>query len=111
MLLIDPLNRYPVGRQLNIKNAIGILPLWAAQNSDEESIKECLIKNYPYYFGTTMSGNIDNQGIYRYEGDPPLYPLASMVSYTGHEICYFYEYAIVAVVNSQSGDTWITRMD
>lgn len=95
-------------------NVLGPLPLWAAGESGE-TMKDSLINSYPYYMGEMTGGELSDDGQYLYPGDPPLSPLCKLerVSFDDvlKEVCYIYEYAIVACKNMETGAVWVTRMD
>jgi len=56
-----------------------------------------------------MDGEITMSGVYEYPNDPPMPPLIAVKSQT--EIMRQYEHAIVSIVNLDTNETFITRMD
>ena len=106
---LDPLKKYNPVLDSQLIEGLGILPLWLAQGKQlGEDAKTALTRRYQFYTGCDIEGGrIDAEGVYRYPGDPPLYPVMKVSD--EKETVYFYPYAIVAVVNEEG--TWITRMD
>jgi hypothetical protein len=111
-VIVDPLKKYPQTSANDLLAALGVLPMWA--NMAEEcgrSMKEALIKNYPYYTGPFEGASINEDGEWTYPGDEPLPPIAVMTFDTIPEVCYFYRSAWVAVYNTVTEELWCCRMD
>lgn len=111
-ITLDPLSKCELGSKYIIE-VCGILPVWAADESGE-TMKDSLMNNYPYYMGEMTGGSIDSQGIYSYPEDDDLFPLLKIERSDGddlREVCFIYEYAIVACRDIETGDLWVTRMD
>lgn len=108
-LQIDPHGKFPASPNA-ILEACGLLPHWLLEGlQNGEPAKDALISRYQFYFGPMEGGKILPDGRYEYPDDPYLYPLVKVEH--GDEIIYFYQYAIVGVINTQTGEQWITRMD
>ena len=107
----NPMNRSENPSDIQLIEICGILPFWITQETDD-SLSMLDIFNKEYSFGVhEMTGgevNIET-GEYTYPEDPPLYPLIKVTR--GNETMYQYEYAIVAIVNNDSGETFVTRLD
>jgi len=73
------------------------------------TFKQVFNDAYPFGLISMDGGEIGPDGVYRYPEDEPLYPMAE-TSY-GNEKLYFYPYAIVGTVNSETGQQWLTRLD
>jgi len=100
----------PAFTEEQLANMCGILPLWAVQAPRyNNSFKEALIANYPYYVDTGMGERItvDEDGTMHHPDDPPLKPLLELRA-KGNRV-FFYEYAFVVAI--EDGKVWATRMD
>jgi len=93
--------------QSYLMEMIGILPHWLAVGDKSLPAKEIFDAAYDFGLFSITGGKIDDNGIFSYPEDPPLYPIAKVIR--GKEIIYFYESAIVAIVSKD--ETFVTRMD
>ena len=112
-ITIDPHTKFTHAPKDQTIGVCGILPHWAVSGSGE-TMKDSLINNYQFYMGAFTGGTIDDTGIYSYPEDPDLYPMLKIDRLDGEdlkEVCYIYEYAMVACKNIDTGDLWVTRMD
>jgi hypothetical protein len=108
-LTFDPLNKYPADADL--QEACGLLPIFAM---DPEYIHLPLREamEIQYGFGPLMEmkgGTVTGTYAYLSPGDPPLYPYVIITR--GNEVFVEYPYGIVALIDQQTGDTFVTRMD
>ena len=110
--ITDPNGKYTHVNESQILNALGILPFWAIKfREHNNSFKQALKSSYQFYFGDLKGCTIQEDGSYTYPGDPVMHPLAVMTAPDCPETLYFYEHAVVGVVNSDTGEQWMTRMD
>jgi len=114
-LTIDPLNKheFPVDY---IKEMWGIIPIWVGEWNEWDvhedgvkPLKEYLSEAYgfPMLEMPQDKSTLSEEGVYSYEGDPDLYPLAEMPTSLGP--MYQYHYGIVAIPTKDG--YFITRMD
>lgn len=111
-ITINPLKAFDVSSD-QIIAVCGILPHWATSGSGE-TMRDSLINNYQFYAGEMTGGTIDFKGAYSYPEDDDLLPMLKIERFDGDElkeVCYIYEYAIVACKDVGSGVVWVTRMD
>lgn len=108
-MTIDPLQKYPQALVSDLLNLAGFLHNWITLKEPEQSMKNSLMANYPYYMGEIEGGKLLDDGTYTYPEDEPLYP--ALKYETSKEICYIYRHAIVACIDKETSNTWITRMD
>lgn len=88
----------------------GEIPLWIHFSPDaEEPLSEVFARNYPFGEYKITDGTMDERGIYQYPGDPPSHPTCAI--HRNNEICYVYEHAFFGVVNKESHDWYMVRMD
>ena len=111
----DPLNHYDKkGFSLpDLKAACGILPEWAIHcEMIGETMSKALEIYYPFFFGWTQQTkewDIDDKGIFKYDGDPDCYPFCTLES--SDEFVYIYPSAVVGVVCKETGDKKYSRFD
>ena len=107
--IIDPTEHYENVPPERLIEAIGILPHWV-DNNDPRSAKEQFQQKYQFGCCEMPGGTVDENGVYNYPEDPPLYPFYSLER--DNEMIYFYNYAMVAVVlKDEARTTYVTRMD
>jgi len=110
--MLDPCGKFPRLTTDQAENAAGILPYWAGLAYEYgNSMKKALMENYAYYWGEMKGGEVKDDGAYHYPGDPILYPLVKFWHDDIPEVMYVYQHSIVAVVNAETGERWVTRMD
>ena len=106
---IDPLGKFSHVDPHVMMNMLGLVQYWI-DLYDERSFKQQV--EDAYGFGSlhrfSDTGKVDANGIYRYPGDPELYPIA--IWRREGETAYMYEYAIMAFVTAD-GETFVTRVD
>ena len=106
---IDPLGKFPASPNA-IMEAAGLLPHWLNEGvSKGEPAKDALISRYQFYMGPMTGGEIIANGSYRFPDDPDLYPIVK--ADLTEEVVYFYQHAIVGIVNKTTGEQFVTRMD
>ena len=88
--------------------ACGMLYPWLIQGT-QDSMKDRLITAYPFYIGEMKGGTLNEDGSYQYPGDPDLHALVKFE--TDIELCFVFEYGMVGVINKDTKETWMTRMD
>lgn len=108
-ITFDPLNKYPADADL--LEACGLLPIFAM---DPEHIhlplREAMETQYGFGPLSEIKGStITDTYTYEYPEDPPLYPYVIITR--GDEVFVQYPYGIVAFIDQQTGDTFVTRMD
>jgi len=108
MIAVDPKNHWPNVSASRLLEVPGTLLPWAIETEEGESVRDSFERNYccPVF---EMQGEITDDGLFTYPGDPDLYPVVLLM--TEKEDVFFYQYAIVAILNKDTGDTFITRMD
>jgi hypothetical protein len=112
---IDPNGAFEKTSQSKLVLAMGALPNWVAQGlhdgcSDIDALVGSLEKSYG--FGSLHKfdgGEVSSTGVYQYPEDPPMQPLAVMK--TEDLTVWFWQYAMLGIVDNNSGDTFVTRMD
>ena len=110
-LVIDPHNYWPDTYPDDLVEGLGILPYWAISVEGEETFAERFKRQYGFWVGRVDKGktHVTDEGIYQYPEDPDLYPIMKMEE--EREVCYFYQYALVAIVNKEDDGVFVTRMD
>lgn len=111
---IDPMGKFSGVNVPNprIREACGVLPIWAMRGPG--TLAENLQFNYPFFDQWRESeATVSEDGVYRYPGDPDMYPLMQIEGTTHdgdkHTI-FLYDYAMVAhMVNGEFQGS--TRMD
>jgi hypothetical protein len=103
---IDPTGKFSHAKTDDILEACGIIPTFFDRSMDD--VVQDSIERYGYSFGGTMDTNIDENGVYRYPGDPDLYPYMS-TTIKGITI-YIYAYGIVGYRFQDGTAKWV-RMD
>ena len=107
---IDPLEKYAgVISQRDIISMCGFIPEWVAYEDNQDlSFMEVFKKEYQFGFLGDLNATITKDGVWKYEGDPDLYPLIKIEK--ENETMYQYNYGLVSVVN-KDGTTHTIRMD
>jgi hypothetical protein len=119
VLIADPLQHFNPDAISEIKDRVGILPLWAFETMTlardvevitTQDITKSMTDLYGYGVYESVEAKIDDFGIYTYPEDPDMYPLAFMNFY-GCDFL-FYEHAMVAWKgNTFESKFFSTRMD
>ena len=100
----------PMEMRLPSMEELGLIPVFINNgNVVKDGFKTGLQNGYDLPLNEMTGGHITKEGKYVFRGDPDLYPLAKYA--TKKEVCYQYDYAIIAIVNKDSGETFVTRMD
>jgi hypothetical protein len=117
---VDPQDAYEGVSPNALFRACGALPTFAHSVwfSDPESLEEAcdmLMECYGMMgpgFSEDAWGTVDEEGVYtsKYEEDPQLSPFVEF-ELTDTLKFYVYEHAIVAVRDTDSGESRMTRMD
>lgn len=108
---VDPMGKYPNASGEQIFLACGQVPVWLndLNNPDHESIKSIFSRFYVFGVFETKGGIVDEEGVYKYPNDPDLYPLIKMER--GNEIVYQYRSGLVSIIDVETGNSFVTRMD
>lgn len=107
-IILDPLNKFQdVKDQSFYNNNIGFVIDWL-QNNDHLRAIDIFKLEYPFGVLEMSGGVLNEDGTYKYPGDPTLYPIAKTIR--NKEIIYHYQYGIVGVV-MEDKRTFMTRMD
>ena len=113
---IDPHLKHSRNRSVeerrNILHTCGLIPGWildADADDSEETFQEIFARKYPFGTHTSTGATVDERGCMLYPGDPDMHPLLKIQR--NGETMYQYEYAMVAVVQDNTGESWVTRMD
>lgn len=108
---IDPRNKHSNVTREDMLSMLGFIPYWL-NPADPRPAKEQLEEKYGLGPLFDMKATIVN-GVYHSESaeddDDPLWPLAEIPLHD--DVIYIYEYGIVGIVNTQTGETFTTRMD
>jgi hypothetical protein len=110
-LELDPLSRFVTTPQYTtsrILDEIGLLVNWAINKPESLTMHDALAEDYGYPMCQIDGVGIDDQGIWSYEGDEDLFPLAKLTC--EQEILYIYSYGLVAFIDPD-GEIYATRMD
>ena len=112
MIKIDPTGHFKNADPAIIKDACGVLPMWAAAALSKEDLSaaqvyDTMVSMYPFYMGPMEGATISPEGVWEYPEDPPLYPLSKQSR--GGVSVYIYQYSLVAVTDGE--ETYMTRMD
>lgn len=108
---VDPRHGFPDYPTRALLQSLGVLPLWALDKSRDETFADSFERNYDFWVGRTDSGktHITDEGVYQYPEDPDMDPILKIEGKT--EIVWFYQYALVAIVNKMDDGVFVTRMD
>ena len=100
----------PMDHRVVDMEELGMIPVFInSGNVVEDGFKAGLDKGYGFPLNEMTGGHVTSEGKYVFRGDPDLYPLAKYETET--EVCYQYDYAIIAIVGKVAGDLFVTRMD
>jgi len=93
-----------------LAEACGVLPLWALAGMGEGiTMRKSCLTHYQFPV-SKMGGVIDENGVYLYPEDPPLYPYIKMT--IGKETAYFYDHAMIGFVHPEDKEEqYVVRMD
>ena len=104
-MVLDPMDHRAV-----YPEELGMIPIFVRDgNVVEDGFKAGLDKGYGFPLNEMTGGHVTSEGKYVFRGDPDLYPLAKYE--TEKEVCYQYDYAIIAIVSKATGNLFVTRMD
>ena len=104
-MILDPMSH----RSVEVEE-LGLIPTFINRGRVvENGFLHGLSESYGFPLREMTGGHITKEGKYVFRGDPDLYPLAKYA--TQKEVCYQYDYAIIAIVDKDSGETFVTRMD
>lgn len=113
---VDPHSKFTKTHSMEenrqVLQACGLIPGWildAEANDSEDTFQEIFAKEYPFGSHTSVGATVDERGCMLYPGDPDMHPLLKIQR--NNETMYQYEYAMVAVVQDDTGESWVTRMD
>ena len=104
---MDPTGSFPENMYSRLLDAVGVLPAWITE--DDEPAMEQFRRHYPFPTYEDTAGTIDDRGIMYYLGDPPLTPYLEVE--TNLERIYFYQWAMVGIVDKKTNKHFITRLD
>ena len=110
---IDPTGHHVAlgAKRIPMIEACGLVPPWIIESPDYvEPLKPLLEEAYgfgPLY--ESEESTVNAKGVMSYPGDPDMYPLIRMERQD--EVFYMYEYAMVAIVNKTTGESFVSRMD
>lgn len=118
-LCLDPCKKFKEYNNQDLINACGFLYGWAFEALANDGklldyLGKCYIYpisgigRYPEHTDKSL-GIVREDGSMFYEGDPVFYPLFKAES--EHDIFYVYEHAMVAFVDKQTKNYFVSRMD
>jgi len=105
---IDPLDRHHGMTADQIRESLGVIPVWIAQDGGTPDLYHNVLGAYGYGERPSQGFTMRLDGTLEYPDDPPMYPLAKMEP--GNDwVVYQYHYGFVAFIrgNFQS----VVRMD
>ena len=107
---IDPNEAFTDVKVGKLVAAAGILPFWI-DPSDDRWAAEQFEEQYPFWTGQMRNypGTINARGTKSYPGDPDDEPIMKID--LGREVIYIYLRSMVGIVETETGNTLITRMD
>ncbi len=116
MITVDPTGHYK-NRSVSperLTEVCGVLIPWAAEAVEDGVglVSKALEKNYPYFYSWSEESeawSIDDEGVFKYTGDPRQYPLVKVE--TDLEVGYIYPYSMVAVVTKATNVQRYSRFD
>ena len=105
--IMDPLRHYPSVYLGDLMAMLGYLPSFITPRDPRPALEQFRER---YRFGVDeLKGCVFSEGgVYQYPGDPPQYPIASVILH--NEQIFFYPHAFVAI-KSPDGSYYMTRMD
>jgi len=106
--LLDPHEKFGDATNQEIAEACGLLPHFL-DRKDGRTPREQFEANYQFGVHEMRGGTITDDGTYQYPQDPDLVPY--MYAEFGNERVYIYRSGIVGIVNRETGDQFLTRMD
>ena len=111
---LDPNEEFMDVDKSRLVEAMGVLPSWVVSSfehgcRDIPAMKEELARNYGFGELYPMQGEIDEIGTYLYPEDPPMHPLASMSC--DNITVYFWKHAMLGIVDFDTEEKFVTRMD
>jgi len=114
-LELDPTKSFTNAPVKRLVEAMGILPSWVAGGleagcADIEALTVSLANSYGFgKLHNFKGGEVAENGTYQYPEDPPMPPLAKIES--ADLSIYFYQHAMLSIVEKDSGGAFVTRMD
>ena len=109
-MTFDPMEKFQHIPIRHLFDACGYLIPWALdENCNRMTIKQCYEHFYKFGMNNTPGTEVDKEtGVWKYPGDPDLYPIMRMTR--GDEVIYFYQHALVAWFDKDNV-LFATRMD
>ena len=104
---IDPLDKFTNVAPEALVEACGFIPSFI--NPEADDVMEEALLQYGFSIGPMVGGKVDGIGIYKYPGDPDLYPITRCVA--DNKTIYIYEYGIISFVDNEGGETVTYRFD
>lgn len=112
IMVINPTGHYDTVPAKHLIEKAGVLPMWLLQGLEAgEDAQTALMSRYAIATPPMIGGTVQDNGVYTYRGDDDLHPMAVVEADTPNETIYFYEYAMVSIVNVDTGKTLTYRMD
>lgn len=122
-LSYDPFKKlYESVAPIEIWESCGLLTHFAIESfRNPQPLYETMLEQYGFPADPIAGGTINETGVYRYPGDPDLYPVMVMeqeerlpdpddvTAPTATRTLFFYRYALIAI--RENGQTIVTRMD
>ena len=111
----DPTKSFTNAPVKRLVEAMGILPSWVVEGleagcADIEALTASLADSYGFgKLHNFKGGEVAENGTYQYPEDPPMPPLAKIES--ADLSIYFYQHAMLSIVEKDSGGAFVTRMD
>lgn len=112
IMVINPTGHYDTVPAKHLIEKAGILPTWLLQGLEAgEDAETALMSRYAIETPPMIGGTVADKGVYTYRGDDDLHPMALVEADDPNETIYFYEYAMVSIVNRETNKTLTYRMD
>ena len=112
----DPQGKYPNASQKQLSEACGLIPYWVTEWETlirgipefDQGLKRWLDKRYRFGLFELSKSVIEDDGTYRYPGDPDMAPFIA-IDLGEHGVFYQYPNAIAAIPTPDG--YYVTRMD
>ena len=109
----DPLGQYEKFIGIHALRTMCMVPEHWGRIAEEQSLpmKEIINCHYGYEINAwnMTRTTIEENGLYKYTGDPDMSPLCKIT--TSREVIFFYEYDIMAIRNKDTNETRVVRVD
>jgi len=102
---VDPLKKFSHVDPEALVNELGFIPTFITEETD--NVMEEALLRYGFGMGEMTGGVVEEDGTYKYPGDPDLYPLTRCKA--NDTVIFIYSYGIIAFVDKDT--TTVHRFD